>query len=138
MDDLLVWSDMILLRKKRAISKMIKDAVRTAIILQLRAAQKEVHDEAMQKLVDEHRAINSPLSGTNLQKTSAISYNSMGGIYTTPLATSNGSTILSNNLLWYFYNFFWWGHPNFKFSRVLSDVIHKSISSGERFSSKTR
>ena len=67
---------------EKEISKMIKDAVRTAIQL-----QKEAHDEAMQKLVDEHRAINSPLSGTNLQKTSAISYNSMGGIYTTPLAT---------------------------------------------------
>ena len=67
---------------EKEISKMIKDAVRTAIQL-----QKEAHDEAMQKLVDEHRALNSPLSGTNLQKTSAISYNSMGGIYTTPLAT---------------------------------------------------
>ena len=41
----------------------------------------------MQKLVDEHKATHSPLSGTNLTKTSGISYNSMGGIHTTPLAT---------------------------------------------------
>ena len=62
---------------------MIKeDAVRAAI-----QQQKEAHDEAMQKLVDEHKATHSPLSGTNLTKTSGISYNSMGGIYTTPLAT---------------------------------------------------
>ena len=61
---------------------MIKDAVRAAIQL-----QKEAHDEAIQKLVDEHKAAHSPLSGKNLTKSSGISYNSMGGIYTTPLAT---------------------------------------------------
>ena len=55
------------------ISKMIKDAVKTAL-----QSQKEDHDEAMQKLVDEHKAAHSPLSGTNLTKTSGISYNSMG------------------------------------------------------------
>jgi len=56
---------------EKEISKMIKDAVRTAI-----QSQKEAHDEAMQKLVDEHKAVHSPLSGRNLTKTSAISYNS--------------------------------------------------------------
>ena len=61
---------------------MIKDAVRTAI-----QSQKEAHDEAIQKLVNEHKAAHSPLSGTNLTKSSGITYNSMGGIYTTPLAT---------------------------------------------------
>jgi hypothetical protein len=61
---------------------MIKDAVRTAI-----RSQKEAHDEAIQKLVDQHKAAHSPLSGTNLTKSSGITYNSMGGIYTTPLAT---------------------------------------------------
>ena len=48
---------------------MIKDAVKAAI-----QHQKEAHDEAMQKLVDEHKATHSPLSGTNLTKTSGISY----------------------------------------------------------------
>ena len=67
---------------EKEISKMIKDAARTAI-----QSQKEAHDEAMQKLVDEHKAAHSPISGTNLTKSSGISYNSMGGIYTTPLAT---------------------------------------------------
>ncbi len=61
---------------------MIKDAVKAAI-----QHQKEAHDEAMQKLVDEHNAAHSPLSGTNLTKSSGISNNSMGGIHTTPLAT---------------------------------------------------
>ena len=70
------------LHTEKEITKMIKDAVRTAI-----QSQKEAHDEAMQKLVDEHKAARSPLYGTNLTKTSGISYNSMGGIHTTPLAT---------------------------------------------------
>jgi len=68
---------------EKEISKMIKDAVKTAI----QRLQKEAHDEAMQKLVDEHKAAHSPLSGTNLTKSSGISYNSMGGISSTPLAT---------------------------------------------------
>ena len=54
---------------EKEISKMIKDAVRTAI-----QSQKEAHDEAMQKLVDEHKAAHSPLSGTNLTKSSGITY----------------------------------------------------------------
>jgi len=70
------------LHTEKEISKMIKDAVRTAI-----QSQKEAHDEAIQKLVNEHKADHSPLSGTNLTKSSGITYNSMGGIYTTPLAT---------------------------------------------------
>ena len=64
---------------EKEISKMIKDAVRAAIQI-----QKEAHDEAMQKLVDAHKTAHSPISGTNLTKSSGISYNSMGGIYTTP------------------------------------------------------
>ncbi len=70
------------LHTEKEISKMIKDAVRTAI-----QSQKEAHDEAIQKLVTEHKATHSPLSGTNLTKSSGITYNSRGGIYTTPLAT---------------------------------------------------
>ena len=43
----------------------------------------------MQKLVDGQKlaTLPSPLSGTNLTKTSGLSYNSMGGISSTPLAT---------------------------------------------------
>ena len=67
---------------EKEISKMMKDAVKTAI-----QSQKEAHDEAIQKLVDQRKAAHSPLSGTNLTKSSGITYNSMGGIYTTPLAT---------------------------------------------------
>ncbi len=74
-------------------TKMIRDAVKAALKDQKDAhneeiqAQKEVHDEAIQKLAREHKAAHSPLSGTNLTKSSGKHYNKMGGIYTTPLAT---------------------------------------------------
>ena len=68
---------------EKEIKQMIKDAVKTAL-----KDQKEAHDEAIQKLVDGHNLPTpSPLSGTNLTKTSGLSYNSMAGISSTPLAT---------------------------------------------------
>ena len=69
---------------EKEIKQMIKDAVKAAL-----KDQKEAHDEAIQKLVDGHNLATppSPLSGTNLTKTSGLSYNSMGGISSTPLAT---------------------------------------------------
>ena len=68
---------------EKEIKLLIKGAVKEAL-----KNQKEAHDEAMQKLVDEHtRPTSSPLSGNNLNRTSGLSYNSMGGISSTPLAT---------------------------------------------------
>ena len=68
---------------EKEIKLLIKDAAKKAP-----KNQKEAHDEAMQKLVDGHtRPTSSPLSGNNLKRTSGLSYNSMGGISSTPLAT---------------------------------------------------
>ena len=69
---------------EKEIKILIKDAVKAAL-----KDQKYAHDEAIQKLVDDHNLPTppSPLSGTNLTKTSGLSYNSMGGISSTPLAT---------------------------------------------------
>ena len=69
---------------EKEIKQMVKDAVKAAL-----KDQKEAHDEAIQKLVDDHKlsTLSSPLSGTNLTKTSGLSYNSMGVISSTPLAT---------------------------------------------------
>jgi len=79
---------------------MLRDAAKDAVKAAL-SIQKEAHDEAMQKLVDEQKKIHSPLSRTNLTRTSGISYNSMGGISSTPLGTitrpsiTGGSTTVS-------------------------------------------
>ena len=77
---------------EKEIKLVIKDAVKAAL-----KDQKEAHDEAIQKLVDEHNLPTppSPLSGTNLTKTSGLSYNSMGGIPSTPLATMSRPPSLS-------------------------------------------
>ena len=78
---------------EKEITKMIRDAVKAALKDQKDShneeiqAQKELHDEAIQTLAREHKAAHSPLSGTNLTKSSGKHYNKMGGIYTTPLAT---------------------------------------------------
>jgi hypothetical protein len=58
---------------------MLRDAAKDAVKAAL-SIQKEAHDEAMQKLVDEQKKIHSPLSRTNLTRTSGITYNSIGGI----------------------------------------------------------
>ncbi len=74
-------------------TKMIRDAVKAALKDQRDAhneeiqTQKELHDEAIQTLTRDHKAAHSPLSGTNLTKSSGKHYNKLGGIYTTPLAT---------------------------------------------------
>ena len=67
---------------EKEITKLVRDAVKAAL-----KDQKDAHDDAIQKLINDQKAAHSPLSGTNLTKTSGISYNPMGGIHTTPLAT---------------------------------------------------
>ena len=67
---------------EKAIKQLVRDAVKAAL-----KDQKDAHDEVIQKLINDQKAGHSPLSGTNLTRSSGISYNSMGGIYTTPLAT---------------------------------------------------
>ena len=63
---------------------LVRDAVKAAL-----KDQKDAHDDAIQKLMDDHKisTLPSPLSGTNLTKASGLSYNKMGGISSTPLAT---------------------------------------------------
>ena len=67
---------------EKEIKQLVRDAVKAAL-----KDQKDAHDEVIQKLINDQKAGHSPLSGTNLTRSSGISYNSMGGIYTTPLAT---------------------------------------------------
>ena len=54
---------------EKEIKQMVKDAVKAAL-----KDQKEAHDEAIQKLVDDHKlsTLSSPLSGTNLTKASGL------------------------------------------------------------------
>ena len=56
---------------EKEIEQIIKDAVKAAL-----KDQKEAHDEAIHKLVDGHNLATppSPLFGTNLTKTSGLSY----------------------------------------------------------------
>ena len=67
---------------EKEIKQLVRDAVKAAL-----KDQKDAHDEVIQKLVNDQKAGHSPLSGKNLTTSSGITYNSMGGIYATPLAT---------------------------------------------------
>ena len=103
---------------EKEISKMIKDAVRAAI-----QSQKEAHDEAMQKLVDEHKAAHSPLSGTSKSHEefgNNIQFNG-GDLYHT--SRHYASTVL-DELYWFSYYLFWWGYPSFGSSGVLPGADH--------------
>jgi len=66
---------------EKEIKQLVRDAVKIAL-----KDQKDAHDDAIQKIMDDHK-LSSPLSGTNLTKASGLTYNSMGGISSTPLAT---------------------------------------------------
>ena len=67
---------------EKEIKILVRDAVKAAL-----KDQKDAHDEVIQKLINDQKAGSSPLSGKNLTTSSELTYNSMGGIYATPLAT---------------------------------------------------
>ena len=117
---------------EKEISKMIKDAVKTAIQL-----QKEAHDEAMQKLVDEHKAAHSPM---HIRKKShkdfwyILQFNGGDSYHT---SRYYAPTVL-DDLYYFSFCLFWWEYPNFEFSGVLPGVDHYSIPGGKGFGSTTR